>query len=306
MRPNTRPSVPSAAVRIALAADPAAGGGLDPRALAAAIAAEVLVAGSDELERAAAWAPDRLAVAGGDGSIAPVAALAERLDVPLAVIPAGTANDFARAHGLPLDPLEAAALAAGGTLRALELGRLADGDPFANAASARLAPAAARHAAPLKRLGPLAYAAGAGRAALTAAPLECRVAVDGETVFAGRAGQVIVACTGAFGGGAGVGAADPADGRLDVVVVPAGSRLSLARRAYGMRTWTLERQRDVPHARGTIVETDVRRRAQLRRRAAPRRARARDRDARRLRARSCRAESPRPAGRCPRGARRRP
>jgi diacylglycerol kinase family enzyme len=54
-----------------------------------------------------------------------------------------------------------------------------------------------------------------------------------------------------------VGAADPADGVLDVVVVPAGSRISLARRAYGMRTCTLERQRDVPHARGAVVEVEL-------------------------------------------------
>ena len=43
---------------------------------------------------AAAWEPDRLVVAGGDGTIGPVAELAGRLDVPLAVIGAGTANDF--------------------------------------------------------------------------------------------------------------------------------------------------------------------------------------------------------------------
>src|SRR4051812_588092 len=257
MRPNTRPSVPSGAVRIALAANRAAGGGLDPAALAAAIRAEVLVVGIGELERAAEWAPDRLAVAGGDGTIAPVAALAGRLDVPLAVIPAGSANDFARAHGLPRDPLAAAALATGSETRRLELGRLADGRPFVNAASAGLSPVAARHAEPLKRLGPLAYAAGALRAAATAPPLACRVRVDGTERFAGRAWQVIVACTGAFGGGSGVGAADPADGELDVVVVPAGSRLALARRAYGMRTWTLERQRAVPHARGTTVEVEL-------------------------------------------------
>src|SRR5919204_1769138 len=53
--------------------------------------------------RALASEPDRLAVAGGDGSIGPVAAHAARAGVPLAVIPTGTANDFARALDLPLD-----------------------------------------------------------------------------------------------------------------------------------------------------------------------------------------------------------
>ena len=245
-------------MRIALAANRAAGGGVDPAGLARAMPAEVLIVDPHELERAAEWEPDRLAVAGGDGTLAAVAALAGRLGVPLGVIPTGTANDFARAHGLPRDPVRAAYLAATGARRQqLELGRLADGTPFVNAVSAGLAPVAARHAEPLKRLGPPAYAAGAVRAALTAAPLAARVTVDGAERFAGRAWQVIVACTGAFGGGAGVGAADPADGVLDVVVVPAGSRVSLARRAYGMRTWTLERQRDVPHARGAVMEVEL-------------------------------------------------
>ena len=58
---------------------------------------------------------------------------------------------------------------------------------------------------------------------------------DGETVHEGAAWQVIVAVTGAFGGGSQVGAADPADGVLDVAILPAGSRLGLARRAWGLK-----------------------------------------------------------------------
>ena len=59
----------------------------------------------------AAGAPDRIVVAGGDGSIGPAALCAAQLGVPLAVIPVGTANDFARAKDLPLDLDEACALA---------------------------------------------------------------------------------------------------------------------------------------------------------------------------------------------------
>ena len=64
----------------------------------------------------------------------------------------------------------------------------------------------------------------------------------------------MVACTGAFGGGSGIGAADATDGELDVVIVPAGSRATLARRAWGLRTQTIERQRAVPHFEGRVVE----------------------------------------------------
>jgi diacylglycerol kinase (ATP) len=249
-------------VRIALIANEASGGGLEPESLAATMrphGAEVRVYGLDDLDAVAGWEPERIAVAGGDGSIAPCAELAGRLAVPLAVIPAGTANDFARASDLPLDAERASVLAAEGEeLRALELGRLASGRPFVNVASAGLASAAAHRARPLKpKLGPLAYAVGAVRAAASEHPLRSTVRADGDEVFAGEAWQTIVAVTGAFGGGAEVGAADPEDGVLDVTVVPAGSRLALARRAWGMRRGTIAEQRDVCHARGHVIEVDL-------------------------------------------------
>jgi diacylglycerol kinase family enzyme len=251
-------------VRIALAANRASGGGLDPEPLLAAMRERGAEAagfgcGDEDLERAAAWEPDRLAVAGGDGTIGPVAELAGRLDVPLAVIATGTANDFARTYGLPDDAVEAAALAVEGAVtRPLELGRLADGRPFVNVASAGLASVAARNAQPLKpRLGPLAYGVGALRAAARERPLPITVRAEERTVFDGPAWQVIVAVSGAFGGGSGVAEADPEDGMLDVVVLPAGSRAGLARRAYGLRRQTIAQQRDVPHERGHVVQVEL-------------------------------------------------
>jgi diacylglycerol kinase family enzyme len=251
-------------MRIALAANRASGGGLDPDPLVAAMreaGAEVTLGGceSDEVEALAASGPDRMAVAGGDGTIGPVAAVAGRLGVPLAVIATGTANDFARAHGLPDDPVEAARLAATGErVEPQELGFLADGRPFVNVASAGLASHAARRADALKKvLGPLAYGVGALGAAVSERPVPVVVRVDGETVFDGGCWQVIVAVTGAFGGGSGIAEADSADGRLDVVVIPASSHAALARRAWGLRTKTIAQQAAVPHHLGTLVEVDL-------------------------------------------------
>src|SRR5919202_795026 len=197
--PNIGRSVPSRPVRIALTANRESGGGLDPGPLLTAMraaGAEPQLFGCEphELERVAAWNPDRVAVAG------------ERM-------------------------------------RALELGRLADGRPFVNVASAGLASKAARHAHAFKRaLGPLAYGVGALRAAATESPLHCSVRVDGEEAFEGGAWQVIVAATGAFGAGSDVGVADPLDGVLDVAILSAGSRLALARRAWGLRRGTIVSQ----------------------------------------------------------------
>ena len=76
----------------------------------------------EDLERAAAAAPTGSWPSAGTGRSRGAAELALRRDIPLGVIPGGTANDFVRAAGLPLDPVEAAALAARGTeLRRFEL-----------------------------------------------------------------------------------------------------------------------------------------------------------------------------------------
>jgi YegS/Rv2252/BmrU family lipid kinase len=214
----------------------------------------VTTLGLDERERALHLRPHRIAVAGGDGSIGCAAEVASRAEVPLAVIPVGTANDFARVLGLPQDPEAAADLAVRGTeTRAIDLGD-AEGRPFVNAVSAGLSPAAAREARGLKgMLGPFAYAVGALRAGLGADPILCRIACDGEERFAGGAWQAIVGLTGAFGAGAELDA-DPSDGLLDVAVIEAGSRARLVAHAYGMRAGRLESQKGVVTFSGRAVE----------------------------------------------------
>jgi diacylglycerol kinase family enzyme len=67
-----------------------------------------------------------------------------------------------------------------------------------------------------------------------------------------------VASTGAFGGGAEIADADPGDGLLDVVAVPAsGGRAALPRIALAMRRGTVAQLAGVAHARGRAVELDV-------------------------------------------------
>jgi diacylglycerol kinase family enzyme len=220
--------------------------------------AEVRRFALDEASEAARSGAARLVVAGGDGSIGPAAMAAGRAGIPLAVVPVGTANDFARAVGVPLDAAAACRLAARGTeTRHLELAWIGS-RPFVNVASAGLASAAARRAQPFKPfLGPLAYPLGALQAAVTEDPLHCTVCAGGEEVFDGDAWQTIVAVTGAFGGGSDIDAADPEDGVLDVTVLPAGSRLGLVRRAWGLRNGSIAEQRDVCHARGTVIEVGL-------------------------------------------------
>ena len=246
-------------MRIALLANPDSGSG-DADDVAGRLrshGAEVDSFGLDEAERVASASPERIVVAGGDGSIGCAAGVAARARVPLAVVPVGTANDFASAIGLPDDLGEACELAATGTeTRPLDLARM-DGRPFVNVASLGLAPAAARRAHGLKgALGPAAYAVGAIRAGVGTDPTPCRVVCDGAEVFSGEAWQATVACTGAFGAGVELDA-DPFDGLLDVVVIEAGSRAALAVRAYGLRRGSIGSQNGVRTARGQTVEVEL-------------------------------------------------
>jgi diacylglycerol kinase (ATP) len=253
--------VPDAPASIALLANPGSGGGSDPDRIAELLRGhgpEVVLLGPDDAERAASLGTDRIAVASGDGSVGPVAAFAGRAGVPLAVIPAGTANDFARGQGLPLGLPAAVRLAALGTsTRALDLGWMGE-RPFVNAASAGLASLAGEAATGMKRVvGPLAYFAGALWAGLGGRPIACSVTADGADVFEGKAWQVTVAGTGSFGAGSQLEVASARDGLLDVAVLEAGSRLRLVRYAYGLRARRLTAQAGVRHVPAARVELEL-------------------------------------------------
>jgi diacylglycerol kinase family enzyme len=86
----------------------------------------------EALAAAAAAGEHRIAVAGGDGTIAIAAAAAAEHGFELAVLPGGTLNHFARDLGLPLGDLAAClTIAATGAAAAADLGTV-NGRPFLN------------------------------------------------------------------------------------------------------------------------------------------------------------------------------
>ena len=248
-------------MRVALVANPESGFATDRAQLETQLryfGAEVVSFDLDQLEEAAACGVDRLVVAGGDGMLGPAVVAARGGAVPLALLPTGTANDFARGAGIPLEAAAACRVAAQGErLKVLDLARM-DGRPFLNTASVGLSVQAADRAVPLKKvIGRFAYMLGALRAGFTDHPVPCRVSCDGEEMFAGKAWQVIVANSGRFGAGSSVEEADPADGLLDATVVPAGSRVNLPRYAYAMRRGRIASAGNARHGRGCRVRLEV-------------------------------------------------
>jgi diacylglycerol kinase family enzyme len=96
------------------------------------IGVHVLRQGEHAGELARQAAGDVLGIAGGDGSLASVAAVCVERELPLVVVPLGTRNHFARDLGLdPSDPVAALAAFADGVERQVDVGR-ANGRLFLN------------------------------------------------------------------------------------------------------------------------------------------------------------------------------
>jgi diacylglycerol kinase family enzyme len=98
---------------------------LSDQARSRGIEVHVLREGEDAVELARAADSEVLGVAGGDGSIASVAAVAVEREVPFVCVPYGTRNHFARDLGLDRDPIRALD-AFGGEERCIDVGRVGE------------------------------------------------------------------------------------------------------------------------------------------------------------------------------------
>jgi diacylglycerol kinase family enzyme len=101
------------------------------RARALGVQTHVLAEGEDAAVLARAAEADSLGIAGGDGSLAPVAEVALERDLPFVCVPYGTRNHFARDLGLDRNDPLAALEAFSGVEGRIDIGR-ADGDLFLN------------------------------------------------------------------------------------------------------------------------------------------------------------------------------
>jgi diacylglycerol kinase (ATP) len=207
----------------------------EPTAAAAALDAALAAARAAPPDRARGAPPGaapaaglrRLVVVGGDGS---VHLAANRLlaggrgrEVELALVPAGTGSDLARAVGLPAEPRAALALALDGAARPLDALRVA------TAAETRWALCVASagisgvvdqlvNARPVRR--PTAYLTATLAALRRYRPFRAAVEADGEAWYEGEVFLLAAANTHSFGKGMRIApAAAPDDGLADLVLV---------------------------------------------------------------------------------------
>lgn len=165
---------------------------------------------------------DRVLVAGGDGTVmeAVNGLMHREMDVPLAIVPTGTANFVARALEIPTERKEAIEIALSGEAKWIDVGKCGD-RYFALGVGLGLAErfVTTTEDAEKKRLGPLAYILGLVRELRT--PV-IRFRIESEGCPAEDLPGVALVVANAAGFGDGKKISDEVrsdDGRLDLVVL---------------------------------------------------------------------------------------
>lgn len=197
---------------------------------------------------------DLIVVAGGDGTVNEAAnGLADAVaQVPLALVPLGTANVLAAEIGLAASPKAVLAMLASGRRRRIRLGQTC-GRYFVLMASAGVDAVVVRgvNLAFKRRAGKLAYAVEALRQGLAYDFPEFRVTIDGTQ----HSARMAVACRArCYGGPFQVApGADLGDDKLHVVLLQRGGPLALVRYGLALAAGWLWRLPDVRVVAGSAI-----------------------------------------------------
>jgi YegS/Rv2252/BmrU family lipid kinase len=174
---------------------------------------------------AAAAAGETVVAVGGDGLVGCLAGALQGTDSALGIVPGGRGNDLARVLGIPKEPAAAARTIVAAKERRIDVGAV-NGKPFVGIATVGF-DSEANHAANETRLvkGDLVYLYAGLRTLAGWKHATFHVTVDGqEHTMTGF--NVAVANSKAYGGGMMlVPHAELDDGRLDVMMIQAHSKL---------------------------------------------------------------------------------
>ncbi len=204
---------------------------------------------------------DLVVLGGGDGSVSSIVDVLAHRELPLGLLPLGTANDFARTMHVPTGLEEACRTIARGHIVDVDLGLCGD-NYYVNRASVGIGSRVAQEMSPRlkRRIGPLAYPVATARAFLAHRPFPARLSFpegDREPVDYDRLLQVSVA-NGRFFGGGQIAAADSGidDDALDVTVIRQGGLRDLVSVVRELRTGKPSPQVDHFRTRAVDVQTD--------------------------------------------------
>lgn len=204
----------------------------------------------------------RVIVAGGDGTVQAAANALCGSATTLAIVPAGTANDFARALGIPADPGAALAVALNGRPVPVDLGRAEFRTGvriFANYTQIGFGTLVSRITARLVRVlrTPAMYPPGIAVALPLFRPRAARICIDGRRCDVRSLAALIVANGPRFGGGLlPAPNARMDDGLFDVLLVEGLTQAGLAVRLPLLRVGPPKDDPNIRTFRARVVEIE--------------------------------------------------
>lgn len=173
--------------------------------------------------------PEFLIAVGGDGTFLEVVRGILGSSIPVATLPAGTGNDFLKSLGVPIEPKAALEHILAAETRRIDLGKLGD-QYFANECGAGFDVTVLDYALRARKhlKGPLSYLWGILCAIFSHKASPMVITADGKEVFNGNCLVFSVANGKYIGGGLPISpTADPASGKLELVVLSACSKLRM-------------------------------------------------------------------------------
>jgi diacylglycerol kinase (ATP) len=202
---------------------------------------------------------DRVIVAGGDGTLNQAVQVLVERDLPLGIIPLGTANNLARTLEIPTDPRKAGEVIAAGHRRRIDLGRV-NGRYFCTTASIGLSVQITEElsSSAKRRWGAVAYVLAALRAIRRSHPFHADIAWKGGTRHS-RTVQIVVG-NGRYYGAALAVAPDATidDARLDLYSIEVHRWWDLLKLAPFLKWGTHVNRPEVEAIRATAFEIHTR------------------------------------------------
>ncbi len=217
----------------------------------------LLLTGDDDAallrDRIGQYRPDRLVAMGGDGTINLVAEVALEINLPLAILPAGSANGMALDLGLPDNFTDALALTAGGHEQAIDV-LLVNGEICLHLSDIGLNAQLVRYYQQNNLRGLFGYARGLLRVMLNRRMLNVHIQTH-NTTFRREAYMVVLANARTYGTGAVInpnGRLD--DGQFEVVVMRRFAALELLKMFWRFQPYDTKKT-EVISAREVQIKT---------------------------------------------------
>ena len=201
---------------------------------------------------------DVVIVCGGDGSVSSAGLAVMESNLPMGIIPMGTANDLARTLHIPIDLIEAADVIVRGRTRKIDVGTV-NGNAFFNVASIGLSSELANSLDPAlkKRFGRFGYALAAMKVLAKANRFSARIVEKGNSIRV-KTYQIAVGNGRHYGGGNVIEEnAEIDDGHLDLYSLEMTNLWKLALMLRSFRSGTHGAWEEVRTARCVEFEIET-------------------------------------------------